>query len=313
MKLDGSTIVVTGGAGFLGRPVVARLEADGAHCIVPRSAEYDLTTEAAVTRLFADVDADAVVHLAARVGGIGANRDNPGYFMYSNMVMGAMMMEHARRAGVDKYLQVGTVCSYPKHTPVPFHETSLWDGYPEETNAPYGIAKRALLVQAQAYRRQYGLNAVTLLPVNLYGPHDNFDLESSHVIPALIRKMVDAGTDTDALIELWGDGSPSREFLYVDDCARAIVLALERYDAPDPVNLGTGSEITIRALAGLISQATGFGGDIAWDTSKPNGQPRRCLDTSRARDEFGFVSEVSFEDGLRETVAWYRNSLQAAA
>jgi GDP-L-fucose synthase len=313
MKLNGSTIIVTGGNGFLGRPVVALLEAAGATCIVPRSAEHDLTTEAAVARLFGEVDADAVVHLAARVGGIGANRDNPGYFIYANMVMGALMMEHARRAGVEKYLQVGTVCSYPKHTPVPFHEEFLWEGYPEETNAPYGIAKRALLVQAQAYRQQYGMNAVTLLPVNLYGPRDNFDLESSHVIPALIRKMVDAGTDADATIELWGDGSPSREFLYVDDCARAIVLALQRYDAPDPVNLGTGSEITIRALAGLISQATGFAGDIAWNTSKPNGQPRRCLDTSRARDRFGFDAQVSFEDGLRETVAWYRSSLRATA
>ena len=313
MKLDGSTIIVTGGAGFLGCPVVTRLEAAGATCIVPRSTDYDLTTESAVERLFADVDADAVVHLAARVGGIGSNRDNPGYFIYSNMVMGALMMEYARRSGIDKYLQVGTVCSYPKHTPVPFQEGSLWEGYPEETNAPYGIAKRALLAQAQAYRQQYGMNAVTLLPVNLYGPHDNFDLDSSHVIPALIRKMIDAGTDTHAAIELWGDGSPSREFLYVDDCARSIVLALERYDEPDPVNLGTGMEITIRALAGLISQATGFGGEIVWDASKPNGQPRRCLDTSRARDRFDFVAEVSFEDGLRETVAWYRSTLRAAA
>ncbi len=313
MRIAGSTVIVTGGAGFLGRHVVTRLKAAGARCVVPRSREHDLTTEAAVERLFRENDAGAVVHLAARVGGIGANRENPGYFIYANMVMGALMMEHARRAGVGKYLQVGTVCSYPKHTPVPFCEQTLWDGYPEETNAPYGIAKRALLTQAQAYRQQYDMNAVTLLPVNLYGPHDNFDLDSSHVIPALIRKMLDAGQDPDATVELWGDGSPSREFLYVDDAARAIVLALERYDEPEPVNLGTGNEITIRDLAGLIANATGFRGEIVWDTTKPNGQPRRCLDTSRASDGFGFRAEASFEDGLRETVAWYRNSLRAVA
>ncbi len=313
MRIADSTIIVSGGAGFLGRHVVTRLEAAGARCIVPRSKEYDLTTEAAVERLFRENVADAVVHLAARVGGIGANRENPGYFMYANMVMGALMMEHARRANIGKYLQVGTVCSYPKHTPVPFREQTLWDGYPEETNAPYGIAKRALLAQAQAYHQQYGLNAVTLLPVNLYGPYDNSDLESSHVIPALIRKMLEAGQDPTAIVELWGDGSPSREFLYVDDAARAIVLALEHYDDPEPVNLGTGSEITIRDLAGLIASVTGFRGQIVWNTDKPNGQPRRCLDTSRASDRFGFTADVSFENGLRETVAWYRKSLRAVA
>ncbi len=313
MRIADSTIIVSGGAGFLGRHVVTRLEAAGARCIVPRSKEYDLTTEAAVERLFRENVADAVVHLAARVGGIGANRENPGYFIYANMVMGALMMEHARRAGIGKYLQVGTVCSYPKHTPVPFREQTLWDGYPEETNAPYGIAKRALLAQAQAYHQQYGLNAVTLLPVNLYGPHDNSDLESSHVIPALIRKMLEAGQDPTATVELWGDGSPSREFLYVDDAARAIVLALEHYDDPEPVNLGTGSEITIRDLAGLIASVTGFRGQIVWNTDKPNGQPRRCLDTSRASDRFGFTADVSFENGLRETVAWYRKSLRVVA
>ncbi len=313
MRIADSTIIVSGGAGFLGRHVVTRLEAAGARCVVPRSKEYDLTTEAAVERLFRENVADAVVHLAARVGGIGANRENPGYFIYANMVMGALMMEHARRANVGKYLQVGTVCSYPKHTPVPFREQTLWDGYPEETNAPYGIAKRALLAQAQAYHQQYGLNAVTLLPVNLYGPHDNSDLESSHVIPALIRKMLEAGQDPTATVELWGDGSPSREFLYVDDAARAIVLALEHYDDPEPVNLGTGSEITIRDLAGLIASVTGFRGQIVWNTDKPNGQPRRCLDTSRASDRFGFTADVSFENGLRETVAWYRKSLRVVA
>lgn len=307
MRLADATVLVTGGSGFLGRHVVARLEAAVARCVVPRSAEYDLTTEAAVARLFADERPDAVVHLAARVGGIGANRAHPGLFIHANLMMGSLVLEYARRAGVAKYLQVGTVCSYPKHAPVPFREESLWDGYPEETNAPYGIAKRALLVQAQAYREEYGLNAVTLVPVNLYGPHDDFDLESSHVIPALIRKMVDAGDEPDAAIELWGDGTPTREFLYVDDCARAIVLALERYDGGEPVNLGTGQEIAIRDLAARIAGATGFHGEIRWDPSKPNGQPRRRLDVSRARERFGFEAEVSFDEGLRRTVSWYRS------
>lgn len=306
MTIESSRIIVTGGAGFLGRHVVARLEDLGAHCLVPRSAEFDLTHEADVDRLFREHPADVVVHLAAQVGGIGANRDNPGLFMYSNLAMGALTMEYARRAGIAKYLQVGTVCSYPKFTPVPFHEDDLWNGYPEETNAPYGIAKRALLVMAQAYRDQYSMNAVTLLPVNLYGPHDNFDLETSHVIPALIRKMDDAAREGRDTVELWGDGSASREFLYVEDCARAIVLALDRYDDPDPVNLGTGGEITIRNLAETIAKITGFDGEIRWDTSKPNGQPRRCLDVSRARDSFGFEAVTSFEDGLRQTVEWYR-------
>lgn len=306
MKIEGARIIVTGGAGFLGRHVVARLERLGAECVVPRSAEYDLTHEADVERLFRDHRADAVVHLAAQVGGIGANRDNPGLFMYSNLAMGALAMEYARRADISKYLQVGTVCSYPKFTPVPFHEDDLWNGYPEETNAPYGIAKRALLVLAQSYRQQYDMNAVTLLPVNLYGPHDNFDLETSHVIPALIRKMDDARQEGRPHVELWGDGSASREFLYVDDCARAIVLALERYDDPEPVNLGTGGEITIRDLAETIAEITGFEGEIRWDTSKPNGQPRRGLDVSRAKNGFGFEAGTSFADGLRQTVDWYR-------
>ncbi len=312
MRLADATVLVTGGSGFLGRHVVRRLEAAGARCAVPRSAEYDLTTEEAVARLFAGAQPDAVVHLAARVGGIGANRAHPGLFIHANLMMGSLVLEYARRAGAAKYLQVGTVCSYPKHAPVPFREESLWDGYPEETNAPYGVAKRALLVQAQAYREEYGLNAVTLVPVNLYGPHDDFDLESSHVIPALIRKMVDAGADPGAVVELWGDGTPTREFLYVDDCARAIVLALERYDGGEPVNLGTGEEIAIRDLAAKIAEATGFRGEIRWDASKPNGQPRRRLDVSRARERFGFEAEVSFEAGLRETVRWYRSARAAA-
>lgn len=306
-------MIVTGGAGFLGRHVVARLEARGARCMVPRSAQYDLTREADVERLFGEHPADAVVHLAAQVGGIGANRDNPGLFMYSNLAMGALTLEYARKAGISKYLQVGTVCSYPKFTPVPFHEEDLWNGYPEETNAPYGIAKRALLVLAQSYRAQYGMNAVTLLPVNLYGPYDNFDLETSHVIPALIRKMDDAAREGRPTVELWGDGSASREFLYVDDCARAIVLALAGYEDAEPVNLGTGSEITIRRLAETIAQLTGFSGEIRWDTSKPNGQPRRCLDVSRAQSGFGFTAETSFEDGLRQTVDWYRTAMREAA
>jgi GDP-L-fucose synthase len=312
MNIHEARIIVTGGNGFLGRHVVARLEDAGATCIVPRSEDYDLTTEEAVARLFAQTPADAVVHLAARGGGIGANRRHPGLFAYANLVMGSLVMEYARRAGVGKYLQVGTVCSYPKHTPVPFREDALWDGYPEETNAPYGLAKRALLVQAQAYRAEYGFNAITLLPVNLYGPHDDFDLESSHVIPAVIRKMVEA-TAAKPIVELWGDGSPTREFLYVDDCARAIVLALDRYEDGDPVNVGTGQEISIRELAEKIAEATGFQGEIRWDVSKPNGQPRRCLDVSRARERFGFEAEVSFDEALRRTVAWYRSTLRDAA
>jgi GDP-L-fucose synthase len=307
MQIKDAQIIVTGGRGFLGRHVVARLTDGGARCFIPRSAEYDLTTEAGVDRLFRSVQADAVVHLAARGGGIGANRANPGLFAYANLAMGTNMLEYARRAGVAKYLQVGTVCSYPKFTPVPFREETLWDGYPEETNAPYGIAKRALLVQAQAYRVEYGLNAVTLLPTNLYGPHDNFELQTSHVIPAMIRKMIEAAEEGTA-VELWGDGSPSREFLHVDDCARAIVLALEHYDGGEPVNIGTGEEITIKTLAEKIASAVGFTGEIRWDPSKPNGQPRRCLDVSRARDWFGFEAQVALDDGLAETVRWYRTA-----
>lgn len=308
MDLRGSRIIVTGGAGFLGSHVVELLHDHGAVCHVPRSRDYDLTRETDVERMFADMPADAVVHLAAEVGGIGANQKNPGRYMFSNMIMGALVMEHARRVGIQKYLQTGTVCSYPKFTPVPFREESLWDGYPEETNAPYGVAKRALLVQAQAYREQYGMHAITLLPVNLYGPRDNFDLETSHVIPALIRKMIEARDGGDATVELWGDGSASREFLYVGDAARAIVLALQGYDSADPVNLGSGQEVPIRELAEIVAAVTGFTGELRWDVTRPNGQPRRCLDTSRAELQFGFTAEVALPAGLTATVDWFENN-----
>jgi GDP-L-fucose synthase len=300
------TVVVTGGAGFLGRVVVDKLQQRGARrVIVPRRAEYDLTTEAAVERLYRDARPDVVLHLAAEVGGIGANRKNPGRYFYANMAMGLFLIEHARRAGLKKFVQVGTICAYPKHTPVPFHEPGLWDGYPEETNAPYGIAKKALLVMLQGYRAQYGLHGIYLLPVNLYGPHDNFDLETSHVIPALIRKFVAAREQNAPTVEVWGTGAASREFLYVDDCAEGVVLAAERYDGPEPVNLGTGREITIRALVDKIRELTGCRGVPRWDHSKPDGQPRRCLDTSRARDWFGFEAKVGFDEGLRRTIDWW--------
>jgi GDP-L-fucose synthase len=300
------SVMVTGGGGFLGRAVVRRLESAGVrHIFVPRSAEYDLRTPDGVRRALADGRPDIVIHLAAVVGGIGANRENPGRFFYENAAMGIELMEQARKSGVDKFVQIGTVCSYPKFTPVPFREADLWGGYPEETNAPYGLAKKMLLVQGQAYRQQYGFDVIHLIPVNLYGPGDNFDPASSHVIPALIKKCVDAREAGAAEIEVWGTGSASREFLYVDDAAEAIVLATERYDDPEPVNLGVGREITIRDLAELIVRLTGFSGQIRWDPSKPDGQPRRALDTSRARERFGFVAGTSFEDGLRATIAWY--------
>jgi len=257
-------------------------------------------------RVLADAEPDMVIHLAARVGGIGANQGNPGAYFYDNLTMGALLMEHARRAGVQKYLQLGTICSYPERTAVPFREEDLWNGYPEPTNAPYGIAKKALLVQAQAYREQYGFNAIFLLPVNLYGPGDNFDLESSHVIPALIRKMVEAQERGHEEVVLWGDGSPSREFLYMDDCARGLLLAMERYEKPAPVNLGAGFEITIRELADLIRELTGYEGRLSWDTSRPNGQVRRSLDTSRAEREFGFTASTSLRDGLAHTIDFFR-------
>ena len=306
MQLRNKRIVVTGGAGFLGEHVVRMLEAHGCtDIVVPRRSRYDLTHEANVKRLYVDVKPEVVIHLAAVVGGIGANRANPGRFLYENLVMGAMLMEYARRTEVEKFVGIGTICSYPKFTPVPFREEHLWNGYPEETNAPYGMAKKMLLVQGQAYRQQYGFNAVHLLPVNLYGPGDNFDPESSHVIPALIRKCLEAVERGEPEIVCWGDGTPTREFLYIEDCAEAIVLAAERYDGVEPVNIGAGFEISIKDLAELIAELTGFWGRVVWDTSKPNGQPRRCLDTSRAWELFAFRAQTDFREGLRRTIEWY--------
>jgi len=304
----GRRVMVTGGGGFLGKVVVRRLESGGATDIfVPRSGDYDLREPADIARALADGRPDLVIHLAAVVGGIGANRENPGRFFYENAIMGIELMEQSRRTGVDKFVQIGTVCSYPKFTPVPFHEDDLWNGYPEETNAPYGLAKKMLLVQGQAYRQQYGFNVVHLIPVNLYGPGDNFDPASSHVIPALIKKCVDARERRDDHIEVWGTGSASREFLYVDDAAEGIALGAERYDEPEPVNLGVGHEITIRELVELIVRLTRFEGEIGWDATKPDGQPRRALDTSRARERFGFEARIGFEEGLRRTIEWYEH------
>jgi GDP-L-fucose synthase len=301
-------VVVTGGAGFLGTAVVEVLgRRGGPPPFVPRSREYDLRREPDIVRMLTAARPDMIIHLAAVVGGIGANRENPGRFFYDNLIMGAQLMEQARLFGVAKFVALGTVCSYPKFAPVPFREDDLWSGYPEETNAPYGLAKKMLLVQSQAYRQQYGFNSIFLLPVNLYGPGDNFDPRSSHVIPALIKKCVDAvDADLDH-IEVWGTGRATREFLYVDDAAEGIVLAAERYDGADPVNLGAGQEISIRDLVGLIARFTGFKGRIVWDASKPDGQPRRMLDTSRAATAFGFVAGTPFEDGLAKTVEWYRD------
>jgi GDP-L-fucose synthase len=307
MELQGKRVVVTGGAGFLGTHLVAMLrERNCGEIVVPRSAEHDLVDRDAVRRLYQEARPDLVFHLAARVGGIGANQRNPGAYFHDNLQMGVHILDEARLANVPKVVLAGTICSYPKFAPVPFREESLWDGYPEETNAPYGIAKKALLVMAQAYRQQYGTNAIVLLPVNLYGPRDNFDLESSHVIPAMIRKCIDAQAEGRQEIVLWGDGSPTREFLYVEDCARAFVLAAERYDGAEPVNLGAGFEISVTELASKIAALTGYGGRIVWDRSRPNGQPRRSLDTSRAERVFGFRARTSFDEGLRQTIAWYR-------
>jgi GDP-L-fucose synthase len=305
-------VTVTGGAGFLGRNVVAKLREHGCQDIfVPRKAEYDLRHESAVKRLYADARPDIIIHMAAVVGGIGANRERPGEFFYDNLMMGAQLMEHARLNGVEKFVAIGTICAYPKFTPVPFREEDLWNGYPEETNAPYGLAKKMLLVQSQAYRAQYGFNSIFLLPVNLYGPEDNFDPRTSHVIPALIKKCFDAMQAGDDYIVVWGDGSPTREFLYVLDAAEAIVLATERYNETDPVNVGSGREISIKDLVGLIARLSGFEGQIVWDTSKPNGQPRRGLDTSRAEQRFGFKAKTPFEEGLRRTIAWYKEQRAA--
>jgi len=299
-------ILVTGGAGFLGSFVVELLRARGYNeIIVPRRKEYDLTQQQDVERLYAEKRPDVVLHLAAEVGGIGANRHNPGRFFFANAAMGIHLIEGARKNGVKKFVQVGTICAYPNLTPVPFQESNLWNGYPEVTNAPYGVAKKALLVMCQAYRQQYGLDAVYLLPVNLYGPRDNFDLQSSHVIPALIRKCVEARERGDREIVAWGTGSASREFLYVEDCAKGLVLAMEKYDSPDPINLGSGREITIRDLTQLVARLCRFEGKITWDTSQPDGQPRRCLDVTAAKEKLGFVAETPFEVGLKKTIEWF--------
>jgi GDP-L-fucose synthase len=302
----GKRVTVTGGAGFLGSFVVAKLRDRGCRDIfVPRSREYDLVEMESVKRLYRDAHPDLVIHLAARVGGIGANRANPGRFFYDNLLMGTQLMEQGRLSGIEKFVAVGTVCSYPKFTPIPFREEHLWDGYPEETNAPYGLAKKMLLVQSQSYRAQYGFNSIFLLPVNLYGPGDNFDPEQSHVVPALIRKCLEAKESGSAEIVCWGDGTPTREFLYVEDCAEAIVLATDKYEGGEPVNIGAGREISIKELVEQIAAITGFQGHMIWDTSKPNGQPRRCLDTSRAREFFGFTAKTDFRDGLKKTIDWY--------
>ncbi len=306
MTVRGTRTLVTGGAGFLGRCVVAELQAAGADVVVPRRKDYDLVSREACARLLRDARPDLVIHLAARVGGIGANRDNPGLYFFDNLMMGVQLLEECRLAGIRKVVTVGTICSYPKFAPVPFREETLWDGYPEETNAAYGLAKKMLMVQGQAYRQQYGMNAIHLLPVNLYGPGDNFDPSSSHVIPALLVKFQDALDRRASHVEVWGTGQASREFLYVEDAARGIRMASEAYDGADPVNLGAGFEITIRELAELLARLMEFQGEIRWDPTKPDGQPRRQLDTSRAERLFGFRAAVGFEEGLRRTIAWYR-------
>lgn len=299
-------ILVTGGAGFLGKHVVKKLEEKGCKEIfVPRSKDYNLVAMEAVKRLYQEAKPDIVIHLAARVGGIGANMKQPGSFFYENLMMGVQMMEQGRLFGVEKFVAIGTICAYPKFTPVPFKEEDLWSGYPEETNAPYGLAKKMFLVQSQAYRRQYGFNSIYLLPVNLYGPGDNFDPDFSHVIPALIKKVFDARGKGERSVVVWGSGNPTREFLYVEDAADGVVLATEKYNKADPINLGAGFEISVKELAGLICELANFDGKIEWDLSKPDGQPRRCLDTSKAKEEFGFEARTDFREGLRRTIEWY--------
>jgi GDP-L-fucose synthase len=306
-------VTVTGGAGFLGSFVVEKLKARGATDIfVPRKREYDLVQAAEITRMLDDAKPDIILHVAALAGGIGVNRARPAEFFYTNLMMGVPLMHQAWERGVEKFVALGTVCSYPKFAPTPFREEDLWDGYPEETNAPYGLAKKMLLVQAQTYRQQYGFNAIFLLPVNLYGPRDNFDYETSHVIPALIRKFIEAKERGDKQVELWGDGSPTREFLYVEDAAEGILLAAEKYDGSEPVNLGSGREISIKDLAELIGRLTGYEGKVVWDTEKPNGQPRRLLDVTRAENLFGFRADTDFEQGLSKTITWFHEHRQVA-
>ena len=305
-------VVVTGGAGFLGSFLVEHLRAKDCRAIVvPRSKDYDLVEMDAVRRLYADAKPDVVIHLAARVGGIGANQANPGRFFYDNLMMGTQLIEVGRQLGIKKFVAIGTICAYPKYAPIPFKEDDLWAGFPEETNAPYGLAKKMMLVQSQAYRQQYGFNSIVLFPVNLYGPRDNFDLETSHVIPALIRKCAEAQQNGKPEIVLWGDGTPTREFLYVEDAAEGILLAAEQYNDSRPLNLGTGEELSIKALAGIIAAEVGFHGRILWDPTKPNGQPRRCLDISRIKQTIGFQPTHSLRDGLKKTIQWYRANLDA--
>ncbi len=306
IDLKNKKVIVTGGAGFLGNFVIKKLEERNCKDIfVPNIEEYDLRNLEVIRKMYRDADADIVMHLAAVVGGIGANRENPGSFFYDNLIMGIQLIEEARHASIEKFLALGTICAYPKFTEVPFREENIWEGYPEETNAPYGLAKKMLLVQSQAYRQQYGFNSIFLLPVNLYGPGDNFDPKSSHVIPALIKKFYEARLAGKSEVEVWGTGKATREFLYVEDCAEALVLATEKYDKPDPINIGAGFEISIKDLATKIKDIIGFEGKIVWDTSKPDGQPRRSLDTAKAQKEFGFKAKVDFDEGLKSTIEWY--------